>query len=183
VTDRPRPRSPLVSVGLFVVLFAIGVAAMAAGVPVTPVVLVLSGVGAALLIDAQSGRRFDRVATLEPGALDPYPLQFAVERWKFGPTWQFRILPWTRRHWAPGVLGVGYGEVRFVPAKATKAAFAWTSRPTSVEIEKVLQACVVRFHDAGGPAAQFTFQQPADVVREHLAPMLPVAAGSGERRR
>ena len=164
------------SVGLFAGLFVLGVGAMAAGVPVTPVVLVLSGVGAALLIEAQGNRRFDRVAALEPGALDPYPVQFPVERWRFGPTWQFRILPWTRRHWAPGVLGVGYGEVRFVPAKASKRAFAWTCRPTSVEIEKVLQACVVRFHDAGGPAAQFTIQQPADVVRGHLAPMLPVVS-------
>lgn len=162
------------SVGLFVGLLVLGVGAMAAGVPVTPVILVLSGVGAALVIEAQGNRRFDRAAALEPGALDPYPVQFPVERWKFGPTWQFRILPWTRRHWAPGVLGVGYGEVRFVPAKASKRSLGWTSRPTSVEIEKVLQACVVRFHDAGGPAAQFTIQQPADAVRGHLAPMLPV---------
>lgn len=166
------------SVGLFVGLFVIGGALLAAGVPMAPVVLMLSGVGAALLIEGQSNRRFDRVAVLEPGALDPYPVRLPVERWRFGPTWQFRILPWTRRHWAPGVLGVGYGEVRFVPAKAKKRSFAWTSRPTSVEIEKVLRACVVRFHDAGGPAAQFTIQQPADVVRGHLAPMLPVVPES-----
>ena len=164
------------SVGLFAGLFVIGGALMAAGVPVTPVVLMLSGVGAALLIEAQGSRRLARAGELEPGALDPYPVQFPVERWKFGPTWQFRILPWTRRHWAPGVLGVGYGEVRFVPTKTNKQTLAWKSRPTVVEIEKVLRACVVRFHDAGGPAAQFTIQQPADVVRGHLAPMLPVAS-------
>jgi hypothetical protein len=164
-----------VSVGLFVGLFVLGAGAIAAGVPMPPVVLMLAGLGAGLLVEAQGRRRLDRVAALEPGALDPYPVRFPVERWKFGPTWQFRILPWTRRHWAPGVLGVGYGEVRFVPAKPSKRAFAWTSRPTSVEIQKVLQACVVRFHDAGGPAAQFTIQQPADVVRGHLASMLPLA--------
>lgn len=44
----------------------------------------------------------------------------------------------------------------------------------------MLQACVVRFHDAGGPAAQFTIQQPADVVRGHLAPMRPVCRRDGK---
>lgn len=169
-----RPRSPLVSLGLFVALFVTGVAAAMAGVPTTPVVLALAGIGAALVIEAQGNRRFDRVAALAPGALDRYPVQLPVDRWRFGPTWQFRLLPWTRRHWAPGVLGVGEGEVRFVPSKTSKSALAWTARPTSVEIDGVLRASVVRFHDATGPAAQFTIQQPAEVVRQHLEPRLPV---------
>ena len=164
---------------LFVGLFVAGVVAAVAGVPITPVVLAVSGVGAALVLEAQATRRFDRAAALAPGALDAYPIQYPAERWRFGPTWQFRVLPRTRRHWAPGVLGIASGEVRFVPSKSSKADLAWTGRPTTVEVQKVLRACVVRFNDPRGPAAQFTLQQPAEVVRGHLAPLLPVVDGVG----
>lgn len=174
--DRPSPRSPLRSVGLFVALLVIGVVAIVAGVPATPVVLVLSGVGGALLIDAQAARRRERVAELHPGALDAYPLHYPAERWPVGPSWQLRLIPKTRRSWAPGVLGVGFDEVRFVPSSAAKADLAWTGRPASVHVEKVLQASVVRVRTAAGDAAQFTIQQPADSLRAHLEPMLPLVA-------
>jgi len=167
---------PLTLVGAFLVLFAIGVVAVAAGAPLAPVVLVVAGIGAALLLKAVADRKFERAEALDPGALDAYPIRVPAERWPVGPTFQFRLLPATRRGWAPGILGVGFDAVRFVPSSPAKAALAWSGRPTKVEVVKVMQAAVVRFETADG-TAQFSLQQPAETVRAQLAPMLPVQGG------
>lgn len=173
-----RRRSPLASIGAFVALFVVGVGARVAGVPLAPIVLVVSGVGAVLLMTALGDRKFDRVEQLEPGALDQYPVQLPVQRWAVGSPWQLRSLPSSRPWWAPGVLGVGYDAARFVPSSAARSHLAWSGRPTSVEVIKVLQAaCVVRFHTPDG-AAQFSVQLPARQVRGHLQPLLSVV---GER--
>lgn len=171
-----RNSSPFVLAGAFMVLFALGVGAMTVGAPLAPVVLVVAGIGGALLLKATGERKFDKAEALEPGALDQYPLRFPAERWSVGSPFQFRLLPSTRRAWAPGVLGIGFDAVRFVPSSPAKTHLAWSGRPTSVEVIKMMQVCSVRFHTSDG-AAQFSIQQPAGTVRAQLAPMLPVKNG------
>lgn len=165
--------SPLTFVGACLVLFVVAVVAVVVGAPLAPAVLVVAGVGSALLLKAAAHRKFQRAEALAPGAIEGYPLRFPVERWPVGSTLQFRFLPGTRRAWAPGILGVGFDAVRFVPSSPAKAGLAWAGRPTAVEVVKVMQASVVRFETDEG-TAQFSIQQPAETVRAQLVPMLPV---------
>ncbi len=155
-------------------VFVVGVAAMAAGAPMTPVVLLVAAIDVALLLRASGERKFGRAEQVAPGALDAYPLKFPVQRWAVGAPWQFRFAPASRRVWAAGVLGVGYGEARFVPTSGRSAGAGWVGRPTSVEVLKTMQVCAVRFRAPEGDA-QFSIQMPAAQVRAHLDPMLPVA--------
>ena len=137
--------------------------------------LVVSGGGTALILEAVGNRRFDRANELKPGALDQYPVQFPVERWAVGAAWQFRFIPSTRRWWAPGNLGVGYDAVRFVPSSAARSHLAWSARPTSVKIIKALKVCMVRFDTPEGPASS-RCSSPSEEVEADLAPFVAVVA-------
>lgn len=174
---RDRGGSPLLLVGAALAVIVLGAVAIAAGVPAGPVLVFGTGVGATMLVRAAGIRTQRRSEELAPGALDVYPLRFPAQRWKVGSPWQFRFVPSSRREWAPGVLGVRYGEARFVPSRAGLQDRAWTGRPTSVEVIKTLQVCAVRFHAPDG-GAQFSIQLPADEVRAQLAPLLPVTGAA-----
>jgi hypothetical protein len=170
----PRPdRSPTLYLGAFVVLFVVGVAAIALGAPTFAIVFVVAGTGASLLLGAVGGRRFEKAEAMAPGALARYPLQFPARRWAVGSVFQFSFLPRTRTLAAPGVLGVSYGEVRFVPTKAGREHTAWTGRPTAVEILSQAQTCSVRFQAPEG-AAQFSVDLPPKEVRTRLEQYLEV---------
>ena len=172
-TDGVPRRSPLLWVGAFVVLLVVGIAAGVAGVPPVPLTMVLSGVGAALVVRAWSDRQLQRADAVAPGALDDVVVRFSALRWSVGSPWQLRFSRRNRAVGASGVIGIAPGEVRFVPSSARRAPRAWSGRPTAVEVLSVLQATVLRVHAPEG-TAQFSIQVPASVVRDHLAPLLPL---------
>jgi hypothetical protein len=158
----------------FVALCVVAGVALAIGAPVAVVVIVVSGIGVPLLFRALGERREAKVEAAEPGALDAYPLRFPATRWPVGSPWQFRFAPRSSKGWAPGILGIGHDQVRFVPSSSRRGHLAWTGRPTSAEVVKTWQVCAVRFHGPDG-SAQFSVQVPAATMRAYLAPMVPLA--------
>lgn len=172
VVAPPRSRAPLLVLAL-VALIVVAVGLRLAGVPAGPLVVATSGIGAFLVLRIMSDRRFAGAERQDPGALDGFRVQLSAERYAVGRLMQVRLFPPTSRVWAPGVLAVGSGEVRFMPSSAKRADRAWSGRPTAVEVHKIARASVVRVHTAGD-SAQFVVQQPADAVRAQLTPLLPV---------
>lgn len=166
-------RSPLLWAGAFVALLLGGIAAGVAGVPAVPLTMVVSSVGAAIVVRAWSDRQLNRADAVAPSSLDDVVVRFSALRWSVGSPWQLRFSRRNRGIGASGVLGVTPGEIRFVPSSARRADRAWSGRPTAVEVLSLLQATVLRVHAPEG-TAQFSIQVPAAVVRGHLAPLLPL---------
>ncbi len=165
--------SPPVFAATFVAVMVLAAVALAAGAPLGPVIIAASGIGTALILRWRASRSFAGAERQEPGGLDRFPVRLAAERYAVGRLLQVRLFPPTSRVWAPGVLGVSRGEVRFVPSSARHADRSWSARPTSVEVHQLARASVVRIHAPDG-SAQFAIQLPPDDVRAHIAPLLPV---------
>jgi hypothetical protein len=142
---------------------------------IVPVVILASGIGVALLQRRSAARRLRSAAEVDAGALARFALRLPAERWAYGPAFQLRLLPGVRRQYAPGVLGVGGGEVGFVPSDPAKAGLAWSGRPAAVELSPFAQATIVRVRTADPEhRAQFVIQRPVAAVRASLQALVPV---------
>lgn len=133
--------------------------------------------GAALVTRTVSGRRTAGALEQSPEALARCSLILPAERWPVGRLFQFRVGA-TRSAWAPGVLGVGSGEVTFVPRAKRFAGQAWQGRVRAVQVKAMWPGTVVavRMHGAR-ETAQFTLTRREEEVRELLAAHLPVVDG------
>lgn len=167
---------------LLVLTVAAGVVAGIAGAPLALVALATSAIGGALVASRMRERRLEGASALAGEDLQRYPLRLAAERVAVGPTVQPRFLPKTRAVWAPGVLCVDRGDVRFVPSNAKHADRAWHGSAAAVQVLGLAgSSAVVRILQDGGaqPAvAQFVVLQPAPAVTSALGHYVEVTTSA-----
>lgn len=170
-------RSPLRTALLVGAVIAAGVVAGALGLPSAGVVVLTSGVGGAILLDDANKRRGARAREAAGTTIEGFPLQVPAERVAVGRSFQFRLLPPTRQLWAPGLLCIGPGEARFVPAKEKHRPRAWAGPVTSSEVEQSRAVATVRLHGPAG-SAQFVVQQPPANLKDAVPAWLSAPSGA-----
>lgn len=142
-------------------------------------IMIVSWGTTAIVLSAVAARRFQGAHDAAGEDLDSYPVKLPGERVAVGRLLQMRLLPPTRNVWAPGLLCVRPGEIRFVPSKPKLADRAWRGRARRVEVHSLpTSASVVRVHGDDG-SGQFVVQVAQAEVEASLRPFVPVAPRDG----
>ena len=110
----PQRPSVLVPVLWLAVIFVAAVVLGVVGVPPTPVALTTAGLGVFVVARFMIDRRTSGAVAREPEIGESFALRIPAERVAVGKAMQFRLMPSTRKVWAPGLLCAAPGRLRFV---------------------------------------------------------------------
>ncbi|HKY14793.1 MAG TPA: hypothetical protein VJM33_07685 [Microthrixaceae bacterium] len=168
-----KPPSVLLEVLLLVGLFAVGVVLALLGVSGAGVTIAAAWIGAAIVVGFSARRRRAGAVRRDPVATAAYPLQLPAERIHPDRV-QLRFLPPTNKVYAPGLLCVAPGRVRFIPSRDRDDDRGFDSRADRVKLSRGIgRACLILI-TSDDRRARFVVNLYRKEVAAHLRAYLPI---------